>query len=48
LNAFINRNALDVVSELKEPLGQSFSVVFKDIMNNAFSHIPIDLWLLDK
>lgn len=48
LNAFVNRNALDVVNELKEPLGESFSLVFKDIMNNAFSHMPIDIWLLDK
>jgi hypothetical protein len=48
LNAFVNRNALEIVTELKDPLGESLSVVFKDILNNAFSHIPIDLWLLDK
>jgi hypothetical protein len=44
----VNRNALEIVNELKDPLGESFSVVFKDIMNNAFSHMPIDIWLLDK
>lgn len=48
LNAFVNRNALEIVNELKDTLGESLSVVFKDIMNNAFGHIPIDLWLLDK
>ena len=48
LNAFVNRNALEIVNELKEPLAESLSVVFKDIMNNALSHMPIDLWLLDK
>jgi hypothetical protein len=48
LNAFVNRNALEIVNELKESLGESLSVVFKDIMNNALNRIPIDLWLLDK
>jgi len=48
LNAFVNRNALEIISELKEPLTESLSVIFKDIMNNALSHMPIDLWLLDK
>ncbi|KDR14108.1 Protein takeout [Zootermopsis nevadensis] len=48
LNAFVNKNALEIVKELKDPLGESFSVVFKDIMNNALSHMPIDLWLLDQ
>jgi hypothetical protein len=36
------------VDELKGPLGESFSVVFQDIMNNALSHMPIDIWLLDQ
>ena len=48
MNAFVNRNALEIVNELKETLAESLSVVFKDIMNNALSHMPIDLWLFDK
>jgi hypothetical protein len=48
LNAFVNKNALEIVKELKAPLEESFSVVFKDIMNNALSHMPIDIWLLDQ
>jgi hypothetical protein len=48
LNAFVNKNALEIVSELKAPLEESFSDVFKDIMNNALSHMPIDIWLLDQ
>jgi hypothetical protein len=47
LNAFVNNNALEIVNELKDALGESFSAVFKDIMNNALTHMPIDIWLLD-
>lgn len=46
MNAFVNKNALEIVRELKEPLGESFSVAFKDIMNNMLSHLPLDIWLL--
>jgi hypothetical protein len=48
MNAFVNKNALEIVKELKEPLGESFSVAFKDIMNNMLSHMPLDIWLLDQ
>lgn len=48
MNAFVNKNALEIVSELKEPLGESFSVAFKDIMNNMLGHVPLDIWLIDK
>jgi hypothetical protein len=48
MNAFVNKNALEVVQELKEPLGQSFSAAFKGIMNNMLGHMPLDIWLLDE
>lgn len=47
VNAFMNQNALEVVDELKENIGENLSVIFKQIMNDAFSHIPTKLWLLD-
>ena len=48
LNNFVNKNAHEIVSELKEPLGESFAEVFKDIMNNALQHMPIDIWLTEQ
>jgi hypothetical protein len=48
MNAFVNKNALEIVNELKEPLGESFSVAFKDIMNNMLGHVPLDIWLPDE
>jgi hypothetical protein len=47
MNAFVNKNALEIVRELKQPLGESFSAAFKAIMNSMLSHMPLDIWLLD-
>lgn len=46
MNAFLNQNALEVISELEESIGESLAQIFKNIMNNVFSKIPTDLWLL--
>jgi len=43
----LNQNALEVVDELKENIGENLSTIFKQIMNDAFSHIPTKLWLQD-
>lgn len=45
VNQFLNKNALQVVDELKEDIGKALSHVFVDILNNAFRHLPTDLWL---
>lgn len=47
VNTFLNENSKEVVNELKENIGESLSGVFKKIMNDAFSHIPTKLWLLE-
>ncbi|XKL60772.1 hypothetical protein PGB90_007829 [Kerria lacca] len=47
VNTFLNENSKEVVNELKENIGESLSGVFKKIMNDAFSHIPTKLWLID-
>lgn len=46
MNQFLNQNALLVVEELKETIGENLAVVFKKVMNDAFSHIPTKLWLM--
>ncbi|KAI5714519.1 hypothetical protein M8J77_001082 [Diaphorina citri] len=46
VNQFLNQNALLVVEELKETIGENLAVVFKKVMNDAFSHIPTKLWLM--
>lgn len=48
VNQFLNKNALLVVDELKEDIGEALSVVFIEILNNAFRHMPTDLWLLNE
>ncbi|XP_069682370.1 protein takeout-like [Periplaneta americana] len=46
MNTFMNKHALEIVNELKQPLEESFSSVFREIMNDALKHMPIDIWLL--
>lgn len=47
VNTFLNQNALEVVDGLKENIGENLSTIFKQIMNDAFSHMPTKLWLQD-
>lgn len=47
VNTFLNQNALEVVNDLKENIGENLSTIFKQIMNDAFSHMPTKLWLQD-
>ncbi|KAL0281501.1 UNVERIFIED_CONTAM: hypothetical protein PYX00_002473 [Menopon gallinae] len=46
VNQFLNKNGLQVIDELKEDIGNALSTVFIDILNNAFIHLPTDLWLV--
>lgn len=46
VNTFLNKNALEVVDELKENIGDGLTDVFKRIMNDAFGRIPTNFWLL--
>ncbi|KAL1140559.1 hypothetical protein AAG570_000489 [Ranatra chinensis] len=45
LNTFLNKNALEVVDELKENIGESLAAVFKKVMNDAFGRVPTKFWI---
>lgn len=45
VNNFLNKNALEVVDELKENIGESLAAVFKKVMNDAFGRIPTRFWI---
>ncbi|EFA03417.1 protein takeout isoform X1 [Tribolium castaneum] len=46
VNQFINQNALEIIGELKDSIGDSLAGIFTDIMNNVFTKMPTDLWFL--
>lgn len=37
---------MEIIDELEESIGESLAKIFKDLMNNIFTKIPTDLWLL--
>lgn len=45
LNAFLNKNAEEVVADLKEPLGESLSQLFIGLINQIFLNVPLGVWL---
>ncbi|XP_054270281.1 protein takeout-like [Macrosteles quadrilineatus] len=45
VNNFLNKNAMEVVDELKDNVGDALTEVFKKIMNDAFGRIPTKFWL---
>ncbi|XP_014245487.1 protein takeout-like [Cimex lectularius] len=45
VNTFLNKNALEVVDELKENIGDSLGYVFMRVMNDAFGRIPTKFWI---
>lgn len=47
VNAFINQNGLEIISELEETLGESLAQTFTKLINNIFTKIPLDLWYLN-
>lgn len=46
VNNFLNQNSKEVIAEIRGAIGRSLSDVFKRIMNEGFSHLPTDLWLI--
>ncbi|CAH0558253.1 unnamed protein product [Brassicogethes aeneus] len=46
VNSFINQNAVEIIDELEDSIGGSLAIIFRDLMNNIFTKIPTDLWLL--
>lgn len=47
INQFLNQNANELVQEMRPAASQSISKLFKKILDQAFSHIPLKTWLLD-
>lgn len=48
INQFLNQNANELVQEMRPAASQSISKLFKSILDQAFSHIPLNTWLLDE
>lgn len=48
INQFLNQNANELVQEMRPAASQSISKLFRKILDQAFSHIPINSWLLDE
>lgn len=47
INQFLNTNANELVKEMRPAASQSIAKLFKNILNQAFSRIPMSQWLLD-
>lgn len=47
MNNFLNQNAIEILNELEDSISSSLSVIFLELINNVFSKIPTDLWLLN-
>ncbi|KAK9503717.1 hypothetical protein O3M35_010219 [Rhynocoris fuscipes] len=45
VNQFVNKNALEIVDELQDNIGESLAHVFKRVMNDAFGRIPTKFWI---
>lgn len=46
VNSFLNQNSLEVVGELQDSIAQGLAEIFTDLINNVYSKMPTDLWLL--
>ncbi|KAG8238451.1 hypothetical protein J437_LFUL002908 [Ladona fulva] len=46
VNNFLNQNSKEVIGGIRGAIGRSLAEVFKRIMNEGFSHMPTDLWLI--
>ncbi|KAJ3654881.1 hypothetical protein Zmor_014034 [Zophobas morio] len=46
VNQFMNQNAVEIIGELSDSIGESLAGIFTDVMNNIYTKIPMDLWLL--
>lgn len=47
INQFLNTNANELVQEMRPAASQSIAKLFKGFLEAAFSHIPINTWLLE-
>lgn len=45
LNMFLNQNAKEIISELKEDLELGLADIFTGLWNSVFNKIPLKLWM---
>ncbi|KAI8117181.1 hypothetical protein FF38_05361 [Lucilia cuprina] len=46
INAFLNQNGNEVISELRPDLEKGLADIFHGLWNNVFSKMPLKLWLV--
>lgn len=42
----MNNNALEIIGELEDNISDSLAKIFTDVINNVYTKMPTDLWLL--
>lgn len=42
----MNQNALEVIGELQDSIAFGLAEIFTDLINNVYSKMPTDLWLV--
>ncbi|XP_055548193.1 circadian clock-controlled protein daywake-like [Wyeomyia smithii] len=47
INQFLNQNANELIQEMRPAASQSIAKLFRKFLNDAFSNIPMRLWLLE-
>lgn len=47
INQFLNQNANELIQEMRPAASQSIAKLFRRFLNDAFSNIPMRLWLLE-
>lgn len=46
VNNFINKNAIEILAELEDSIGESLALIFTDLLNNIFGKLPTEFWLM--
>ncbi|XP_026466727.1 circadian clock-controlled protein-like [Ctenocephalides felis] len=47
INQFLNQNGAEIINEMRPAASQSIGKLFRTYLDNAFSRIPVRLWLLE-
>jgi len=47
MNQFLNQNAKEIIEEMKPAASISIAKHFKEFLNNAFSKVPLKIWMHD-
>lgn len=47
MNQFLNNNSQEIISEMKPAASSAIAKHFKNLLNKAFSKLPLKTWLPD-